>query len=328
MNILMTGGAGFLGTLLAREILRRDRLCGEGVSSLTLADRVAPTRPELLAHPKVVVDTGDLLERMDSLFERDFDVVFHLASAVSGECEADFDLGLRSNLDSTRRLLDGLRAQQMRSGRAPVFFFASSVAVFGSDPAIPMPEVVTDQTLPTPQSSYGIHKFICEQLVADYTRKGFIDGRVARLMTVSVRPGRPNGAASSFLSGIVREPLAGIPTRCPVSLDTAVALSSPNTSIAGVLAVVEATREAFGGRTALNLPALTVTVGEMLQALREVAGDQVADLVTVEPDAAIARIVGGWPARFECERTRRLGLQADPSYQFIIRQYIDMMRAS
>ena len=327
MNILMTGGAGFLGTLLAREILRRDRLCGEGVSSLTLADRVAPTRPELLTHPKVVVDTGDLLERMDSLFERDFDVVFHLASAVSGECEADFDLGLRSNLDSTRRVLDCLRAQQMRSGRAPIFFFASSVAVFGSDPAIPMPEVVTDQTLPTPQSSYGIHKFICEQLVADYTRKGFIDGRVARLMTVSVRPGRPNGAASSFLSGIVREPLAGIPTRCPVSLDTAVALSSPNTSISGVLAVVEATREAFGGRTALNLPALTVTVGQMLQALREVAGDQVAELVTVEPDVAITRIVGGWPARFECERTRRLGLQADPSYQYIIRQYIEMMGA-
>lgn len=327
MNILITGGAGFLGTLLAREILRRDRLCGETVSSLTLADRVAPTQPELLNHPKVRVDTGDLLERMASLFEREFDAVFHLASAVSGECESDFDLGLRSNLDTTRSLLDRLRAQQIRSGRAPVFFFASSVAVFGSDPAIPMPSVVTDQTLPTPQSSYGIHKFICEQLVADYTRKGFIDGRVARLMTVSVRPGRPNGAASSFLSGIVREPLAGMPSRCPVSLDTPVALSSPNTSIAGVLAVVEATREAFGGRTALNLPALSVTVGEMLQALREVAGDQVANLVNLEPDAAIMRIVGGWPARFDCERTRRLGLKADPSYQYIIRQYIEMTGA-
>lgn len=328
MNILITGGAGFLGTLLAQEILRRDRLCGMTVKSMTLADRVAPTRTALLDHPKVLLETGDLLVSMDALFKRDFDVVFHLASAVSGECEADFDLGLRSNLDTTRRLLDGLRAQQLRSGQAPRFFFASSVAVFGSDPAIPMAEVVTDQALPTPQSSYGIQKYICEQLVADYTRKGFIDGRVARLMTVSVRPGRPNGAASSFLSGIVREPLAGIPTRCPVSLDTRVALSSPNTSIAGVLSVVEATRDAFGGRTALNLPALTVTVGDMLQALREVGGAQAADLVTVEPDAAITRIVGGWPARFECERTRRMGLQADPSYQYIIRQYIEMMGAS
>ena len=197
--------------------------------------------------------------------------------------------------------------------------------MFGSDAAIPMPGVVTDNTLPTPQSSYGIHKFICEQLVADYTRKGYIDGRVARLMTVSVRPGRPNGAASSFLSGIVREPLAGIAVRCPVSLDTRVALSSPQTSIAGILAVVEASRKAFGGRTALNLPALTVTVGEMLNALREVAGDGVAALVTVEPDAAIAKIVGGWPSSFDCTRTHSLGLKADPSYAFIIRQYIEMI---
>jgi nucleoside-diphosphate-sugar epimerase len=265
-----------------------------------------------------------LLKRLPELFENDYDAVFHLASAVSGECEADFELGLRSNLEATRAVLEGLRAQHARTGQAPVMFFASSVAVFGSDPAIAMPPVVTDTTLPTPQSSYGIHKFICEQLIADYTRKGFIDGRVARLMTVSVRPGRPNGAASSFLSGIVREPLAGVAMRCPVSLDTPVALSSPLTSIAGLLAVVEASREAFGGRTAFNLPALTVTVGEMLQALREVAGEQVAARVTVEPDEQIARIVGGWPSRFDCQRTHRLGLKADASYQDIIRQYLAM----
>lgn len=324
MNILITGGAGFLGTLLAQEILRRDRLCGMTVSSVTIADRIAPTQPALVTHPKVRIDTGDLLTRLEALLLQDYDAVFHMASAVSGECETDFDLGLRSNVDTTRGLLDGLRRQQARTGRAPVFFFSSSVAVFGSDAAVPMPAVVTDHTLPTPQSSYGIHKFICEQLVADYTRKGYIEGRVARLMTVSVRPGRPNGAASSFLSGIVREPLAGIATRCPVSVDTQVALSSPYTSIAGVLAVVEATREAFGGRTAFNLPALSVTVGEMLRALREVAGDAVADLVTVQPDADITRIVGGWPSRFDCARTHRLGLKADPSFAFIIKQYIEM----
>ena len=326
MNILITGGAGFLGTLLTREILKRGSLRGKKVTSLTVTDLIAPTHPEVVGHPLLSVDTGDLLERVDGLLLSDFDAVFHMASAVSGECEANFDLGLRSNLDTTRRLLDGLRAQQGRTGIAPLFFFSSSVAVFGSDPALPLAAVVQDTTLPTPQSSYGIHKFICEQLVADYTRKGYIDGRVARLMTVSVRPGRPNGAASSFLSGIIREPLAGVPAVCPVDLSTAVALASPATTIAGILAVAEASREDFGGRTALNLPALTVTVGQMLQALEEVAGKDVAKLVTLKPDESIARIVGGWPSRFDCQRTHRFGLKADESYQDIIRQYIEMTR--
>lgn len=327
MNILITGGAGFLGTLLARELLTRDGLRGQTLSSLTLTDLVPSSWQDIVHHPKVRMDAGDLLLRLPELLRADYDAVFHLSSAVSGECEADFELGLRSNLEATRVLLEGLRAQHSRTDQAPLLFFASSVAVFGSDLAIPLPAVVTDTTLPTPQSSYGIHKFICEQLIADYTRKGYIDGRVARLMTVSVRPGRPNGAASSFLSGIIREPLSGVATRCPVSLETSVALSSPMTSIAGVLAVVEATREAFGGRTAINLPALTVTVGEMLQALHEVAGEQAAGLVIVEPDAQIARIVGGWPASFDCQRTHRLGLKVDASFQDIIRQYLDMTRA-
>ena len=172
MNILITGGAGFLGTLLTREILKRGSLRGKKVTSLTVTDLIAPTHPEVVGHPLLSVDTGDLLERVDGLLLSDFDAVFHMASAVSGECEANFDLGLRSNLDTTRRLLDGLRAQQGRTGIAPLFFFSSSVAVFGSDPALPLAAVVQDTTLPTPQSSYGRHKFICEQLVADYTRKG------------------------------------------------------------------------------------------------------------------------------------------------------------
>lgn len=326
MNILITGGAGFLGTLLTRALLQRGTLRGQKITSMTVTDLIAPAHPEVVGHPLLSVDTGDLLNRMDGLLLKDFDAVFHMASAVSGECEADFDLGLRSNLDATRRLLDGLRAQQGRTGNAPLFFFSSSVAVFGSDPALPLAPVVQDTTLPTPQSSYGIHKFICEQLVADYTRKGYVDGRVARLMTVSVRPGRPNGAASSFLSGIIREPLAGVPAICPVDLSTAVALASPATTIAGILAVAEASREEFGGRTALNLPALTVTVGQMLAALEEVAGKDVAALVTLKPDESIARIVGGWPSRFDCQRTHRFGLKPDASYQDIIRQYIEMTR--
>lgn len=324
MNILITGAAGFLGTLLTQALLKRGQLRGQVITSLTLTDLYAPARQEIASHPLVKVDVGDLLTRVDALCEKNYDAVFHFASAVSGECEADFGLGLRSNLDTTRKLLDALRAQQARSGQAPLLFFASSVAVFGSDPAIPLADVVRDETLPTPQSSYGIHKFICEQLIADYTRKGYIDGRVARLMTVSVRPGRPNGAASSFLSGIVREPLSGIASVCPVELSTEVALSSPNNTIAGILKVVEVSRDEFGGRTALNLPALTVTVGEMLQALKDVAGPQVAALVTVQPDPTIKRIVGGWPPKFDCQRTHKLGLKADASYRAVIEQYIEM----
>lgn len=329
MNILITGAGGFLGTLLSLEILKRGQLRGRSVTRLVLTDLFAPSHPEVKDHPQVSTCVGDLLEKMDEVLAiAHYDAVFHLASAVSGECEADFSLGLRSNLDATRRLLDGLRAQQEQTGHAPMFFFSSSVAVFGSDPALPMDTVITDRTLPTPQSSYGIHKFVCEQLVADYTRKGFIDGRAARLMTVSVRPGRPNGAASSFLSGIIREPINGQPAVCPVSQDTFVALASPRTTIAGILAVVECSRETFGGRTAINLPALTVSVGQMIEALREVAGEEAVARIRHEPDPNIARIVGGWPARFDCMRTKALGLKPDASYQDIIRQFIEMNQSA
>jgi nucleoside-diphosphate-sugar epimerase len=200
------------------------------------------------------------------------------------------------------------------------------VAVFGSDPALPLPPLVRDDTLPTPQSSYGIHKFVIEQLVADYTRKGFIDGRSVRLMTVAVRPGRPNGAASSFLSGIVREPLAGIEALCPVPAETEVALSSPANTIAGLIASAEATRERFGGRTALNLPALTVSVAGMLDALEEVAGSRVRSLVRFERDARIEHIVGGWPSRFEAGRSLHLGLTPDPDFRSVVLQYLDDLK--
>ena len=322
MKILITGGAGFLGSLLARTLLKEGTLQGRIIASINLADLIAPAHPELTSGAFIKYDIGALLDRLPELLKTDFDAVFHFASAVSGECEADFELGLRSNLDSTRQLLDGLRAQQMRTGIAPLFFFSSSVAVFGSDPLLPLARAVTDTTLPTPQSSYGIQKFICEQLVADYTRKGYIDGRVARLMTVSVRPGRPNGAASSFLSGIVREPLAGIDTICPVDLSTAVALASPQNTIKGIMAVMNASREKFAGRTAINLPALTVTVAQMLDALEVVAGKEVRARVKLEPNPDIAKIVGGWPARFECQRTIDFGLKGDASYEDIIRQHM------
>jgi nucleoside-diphosphate-sugar epimerase len=254
--------------------------------------------------------------------EEPVDAVFHLASAVSAECEADFVLGLRSNLDTTRALLDACRLQAQGTGLAPAFFFSSSVAVYGSDAALPLPAVVDDRTLPTPQSSYGIHKFVCEQLVADYTRKGYIDGRCARLLTVSVRPGLPYGAASSFLSGIIREPLAGKDSVCPVPPDTPVALASPGNTIAGILAVVEASSAEFDGRTALNLPSLTVTVAEMLTALEQVGGLRARQCVRFRADETVQRIVGGWPACFTSERAARLGLKADPDFRSVIEQYV------
>ena len=321
MKLLITGGAGFLGTRLARTLLARGTLAGQDIERIVLADQVAPA-PDLAADARVQVRTGALLDQCTALTDAGFDGVFHLASAVSSECEADFDLGMRSNLDSMRALLDALRRATQAGRSAPRLVFASSVAVFGADPALPLPPVVRDDTLPTPQSSYGIQKFICEQLVAEYTRKGYIDGRSARLMTVSVRPGKPNAAASSFLSGIIREPLAGIDARCPVSAQTEVALASPARTIEGMIAVFEADREAFGGRTALNLPALTVRVQDMLDALAEVAGPAILAHVCFEPDAGVARIVGGWPARFESQRAARLALSPDPDFRSIVLQYM------
>lgn len=321
MKLLITGSAGFLGARLARTLLKRGTLAGQAITRVALADLVSPP-DDLVADARVQVHTGPLLDQCAAFGTEGFDGVFHLASAVSSECEVDFGLGLRSNVDTTRALLEALRGSVERGGAVTRVVFASSVAVFGSDPALPLPAVVRDDTLPTPQSSYGVHKFICEQWMADYTRKGYIDGRSARLMTVAVRPGKPNAAASSFLSGIIREPLAGLDAVCPVAPHTQIALASPERTIAGLIAVFEADRQTFGGRTALNLPALTVSVRDMLAALAEVADPALLERVRYEPDASVERIVGGWPARFESERTARLGLLPDPDFLSIVLQYV------
>jgi len=321
MRVLITGGAGFVGDRLARNLLARGTLAGRRIESLVLADQ-APARADLAADARVEARVGPLLAHCEALSREHFDGVIHLASAVSGECEADFELGMRSNLDSTRALLDALRAR-VQGGAAPArLVFSSSVAVFGPDPAVAMPAVVADHTLPAPQTSYGAQKLICEHLVADYTRKGFIDGRAARLMTVTVRPGRPNGAASSFFSGIIREPLAGEESICPVSADVSHPVSSPQRTVEGLIAVYEASREAFVGRTALNLPALNVTVGQMLAALEAVAGPAVRARVRFERDERIAGIVANWPKGATAARASGLGLQPEANFEDIIRQYI------
>lgn len=317
MKILITGGAGFIGSLLARTLLARGTLDGHVIQQLVLADQIPPAQA-MTADRRVSTAVGSLLGQCEDVARARYDAVFHLASAVSAECEADFDLGLRSNLESTRALLLALRA----AGNGPRLVFASSAAVFGADPPfLSVPSPVEDHTLPTPQTSYGTQKLMLEQLLMDFTRKGFLDGRAVRLLTVSVRPGRPNGAASGFLSGLVREPLAGVPTVCPVPLDTEVALASPERSIRALIRVYEASREELGGRSALNLPALSVRVGEMLTALERVAGKAARALVRLEPDARIEGIVSTWPARFHAQRAQRLGLTADPSFESIIEAY-------
>ena len=330
MNVVITGGAGFLGARLARELLAAGALdvAGGGtrpLSRVTLIDHVPvpPDLADLAAGGRLTEVRGDLAELLEPVAAgRDLlagaDVIFHLAAAVSGECEADFDLGLRANLRATEALLAACRAL----GTGPLVVFASSVAVFGGSQEHPLPPVIEDQTLPNPQTSYGAQKFICEQLVADYTRKGFMNGRALRLMTVSVRPGRPNAAASGFLSGIIREPLAGQRAVCPVDPSTEVALASPAKAVAALLRAATSSDQAWGGRTAVTMPALTVSVAEMATALERIAGPDVSSLIDWVPDPAVSRMFATWPARIRADRASRLGLTPDPDIDSIIRMHL------
>jgi len=326
MQIVITGGAGFLGARLARTLLAQGRLSLAGaapapIARITLVDR-APPPADLAADPRVAFVTGDLNDQLgadaDATPWREAAAVFHLAAAVSGECEADFDLGMRSNFAATHALLERLRAL----GTRPVLVFSSSLAVFGDSPEQPLPPVIDDRTLPTPQTSYGIQKFIGEQLVADFTRKGFIRGRSVRLMTVSVRPGKPNGAASGFFSGMIREPLAGLRAACPVPDETPVAVASPARTIEGLIRAAEASEAEWGPRTAVNLPSLSTTVGEMAAALERVAGPAATALLDRTPEPTIRRIVKSWPGRFDTPRARALGLGSDDSFDAVIREYV------
>jgi nucleoside-diphosphate-sugar epimerase len=324
MNILITGGSGFLGALLARTLLKRGQLAVAGaparaIESLTLTDRASPP-DDLARDARVKFVAGDLNQQIaaKAIPEPGTDVVFHLAAAVSGECEADFDLGMHSNFDATRAVLQACRAL----GNQPTVVFASSLAVFGNLPGQPLPEPIRDMTLPTPQSSYGIQKFIGEQLVADFSRKRFIRGRSVRLMTVSVRPGKPNGAASGFLSGMIREPLAGQKAACPVAPQTSVAISSPARTIEGIIRAAEASDADWGPLTAVNLPSLRITVGQMAAALERVAGKAATDLLDWTPDPAIVRLVKTWPGDVMFERARGLGLQADLDFETVVRDYV------
>jgi len=318
MRIVITGGAGFLGTRLARAILARSTLTdargvARPVREVVLLDVAAP--PDL-GDPRVRGVTGDLADPavIERTLTHDTDSVFHLAAVVSGQAEADFDIGMRVNLDATRLLLERCR----RLAAPPKFVFTSSLAVFGG----PLPDPVGDDAPVTPQASYGAQKAIGELLVYDMTRKGFVDGRSLRLPTVTVRPGKPNKAASSFASGIIREPLSGLAAVCPVARETRMWVTSPRAVIANLVVGHEAPASAFAHTRSVNVPGMRIAVQDMVAALRRVAGDAVADRVQWQYDAAIDRIVSTWPSNFAPKLGPALGMQADSDFESIVRAYI------
>jgi len=252
---------------------------------------------------------------MQQLITTEIQSIFHLAAIVSGQAEADFDLGMRINLDAARLLLEACRS----AGHKPKIVFTSSVAVYGGT----LPEMVLDTTALNPQSSYGAQKAICELLLNDYTRKGFVDGRVLRLPTISVRPGAPNKAASSFASGIIREPLNGKPSICPASTDLRIWLLSPRYAIESLIAGHDLHSSVLGLNKSINLPGISVTVGQMIESLRKISGDQVAARISVEPDSKVEAIVRSWPGAWDASRAKSLGLKADPNFESIIKAYIE-----
>ncbi len=319
MEVLITGGAGFLGMKLARALLARNTLAdAEGkqqpITRIVLLDRTAA---QGLDDARISALEGDVADAavMARALTPSIASVFHLAAVVSGEAEADFDLGMRVNLDATRILLE----QARRNGNRPRVVFASSVAAFGGE----LPAQVLDSTAPTPQGSYGMQKVIGELLVSDYSRRRFIDGRSIRLPTITVRPGKANKAASSFASGIIREPLNGVEAICPVPPETKVWAMSPRSAIANLVQAHEISASDVGTGGAISLPGLATTAGEMVAALTRVAGDEVARRVRWEKDDAITRLVGSWPGSFLTPRADRLGFVRDASFDDVVRAYIE-----
>jgi D-erythronate 2-dehydrogenase len=319
MNVTITGGCGFLGRRLSERLLQRGRLRGhdgveQTIDRLTLVDVAASAG---IADPRITQIVGDVAD--PAVLQRAIDPatgsVFHLAAVVSGMAEADFDTGMRVNVDASRALLEACRA----TGQAPRVVFASSVAVYGGD----LPDTVLDSTAVLPQSSYGTQKAIVELLINDYTRRGFLDGRVLRLPTISVRPGRPNAAASSFASGIIREPLNGEQALCPVDPSTRLWLLSPAAATECLVAVHDVDSDALGPNRIVNAPGVSVTVADMIASLTRIAGSEVAARIRYARDPRVERIVATWPGGWDCSRARALGLHGDANVDDIIRRHID-----
>ena len=320
MKVVITGGGGFLGQRLARTLVDRGRLTGPDgheaeIDDLLLFDAVAP--PPIGAAGPVRSEQGDIGDRatVDRLIDRDDIAVFHLASMVSGEGEQDFDRALRVNLMGGLHLFEALRAR----ASCPRVVFASSIAVFGG-PA--MPPRVGDMTRPVPQTTYGMTKAAGELLVNDYTRKGFLDGRSARLPTIVIRPGKPNAAASSFASAVFREPLAGIDYVLPVAPGTAMPVLGYRAVVDCLVRLHELPGAELGADRAVGLPSLNVTVQDMIDALHRTAGDRRLGRVTIEPDPFIQGICDSWPRETAYDRTDELGMPRESTLDEIVAYYI------
>ena len=318
MHILITGAAGMIGRKLTARLAKDGGLNGKAIDTLTLIDVVASQAPQGFSG-KVDAVTSDLPApgvAAKTVAKRP-DVIFHLAGVVSGEAETDLEKGYRINLDGTRALLEAVRLTG--GGYKPKFVFTSSIAVFGA----PFPEAIPDDFHLTPLTSYGTQKAMSELLLADYTRRGFLDGIGIRLPTIVVRPGKPNKAASGFFSGIIREPLAGQEALLPVADSVMHWHASPRSAVGFLIHAAGLSRSGLGDRVNLTMPGVCCTVGEQIAALKRVAGDRVASHIRRAPDELVERIVAGWPRRFDPRRALALGFKVETTFDEIIRAHIE-----
>ena len=319
VHILCTGAAGMIGRKLAARLAKDGALSGRAISCLTLTDMVGPPQPVDGGGAEIVTTAFDFA--MPGAAEQAIagrpDVIFHLAAIVSGEAETDFDKGYAVNFAGTRALLEAIRLAGERY--RPKVVFASSIAVFGA----PFPEAIPDDFIHTPLTSYGTQKAMSELLLADYSRRGFLDGIGIRLPTIVVRPGKPNKAASSFFSSIIREPLAGQEAVLPVDEGVRHWFASPRAAVGFLVHAAEFDRDRLGPRINLTMPGVCCTVGEEIASLARIAGPKVAARIRREPDALVARIVVGWPQKFDARRATALGFSAEASFDDIIRAHID-----
>ncbi len=318
MHILITGAAGMIGRKLTARLVEAGALNGRPIDTLTLIDVEAPQKPEKFTGDVVTAaaDIGDAATAPAAIAGRP-DVIFHLAAIVSGEAELDFEKGTRVNLDGSRALLEAVRTAGNRY--RPRLVFTSSIAVFGA----PFPDAIGDEFFHTPLTSYGAQKAIVELLLADYTRRGFVDGVGIRLPTINVRPGRPNKAASGFFSSIIREPLAGQEAVLPVDDSVMHWHASPRTAVGFLVHAAGLSSEQLGSRINLTMPGVCCTVAAQIAALRRLAGDKVAARIRRAPDPLVERIVAGWPRRFDPRRALALGFRAEDSFEDIIRVHIE-----
>ena len=318
MHILITGAAGMIGRKLTARLAADGALNGEPIDRLTLIDVSTPQRPDRFAGraDAVAADIADPAAAQAAIAGKP-EVIFHLAGVVSGEAELDFEKGMRVNLDGSRALLEAVRG--LGDSYRPRFVFASSIAVFGA----PFPEAIPDDFHTTPLTSYGTEKAIVELLLADYTRRGFLDGIGIRLPTINVRPGRPNKAASGFFSSIIREPLNGEEAVLPVDENVVHWHASPRAAVGFLVHAARLAHERVGPRVNLTMPGVACTVAEQIAALRRIAGDKVASRIRREPDPLVMRMVAGWPRQFDPRRALALGFRAETSFEEIIRVHIE-----